>query len=76
MNLEQLLQQTKEKRAALYESIKTAATMEEMDKIELDIRKADIEIKNLEEQISTRGLSDEGNDPAARDNGGENLEKR
>nr|DAY51151.1 MAG TPA: major capsid protein [Caudoviricetes sp.] len=76
MNLEQLLQQTKEKRAALYESIKTAATMEEMDKIELDIRKAEIEIKNLEEQISTRGLSDEGNDPAARDNGGENLEKR
>ena len=76
MNLEQLLQQTKEKRAALYESIKTAATMEEMDKIELDIRKADIEIKNLEEQRSTRGLSDEGNDPAARDNGGENLEKR
>lgn len=76
MNLEQLLQQTKEKRAELYESIKTAATMEEMDKIELDIRKADIEIKNLEEQISTRGLSDEGNDPAARDNGGENLEKR
>lgn len=67
MNLEQLLQQAKEKRAALYESIKTAATMEEMDKIELDIRKADIEIKSLEEQIARR--DDGGEDPAARDGG-------
>ncbi|MDC4241955.1 phage major capsid protein [Clostridium tertium] len=65
MNLEQLLQQAREKRAALYESIKTAATMEEVDKIELDIRKAEIDIKSLEEQITLRDAGAAG-DPAAR----------
>lgn len=65
MNLEQLLQQVREKRAALYESIRTAATIEEIDKVELDIRKADIEIKSLEEQIARRDTGD-GEDPAAR----------
>ncbi len=75
MNLEQLLQKEQEKRKALYESIKNAATAEELDKIELDIRKADIEIKSLEEQIARRGLGD-GEDPAARNNGGDNPEQR
>lgn len=65
MNLEQLLQQAREKRAALYESIRTAATIEEIDKVELDIRKTDIEIKSLEEQIARRDTGD-GEDPASR----------
>ena len=68
MNLEQLLQQAKEERAALYESIATANSAAELDKIELDIRKADMKIKNLEEQIAERdtGITE---DPAARDEG-------
>ena len=76
MNLEQLLQQAQEKRSALYESIKTAATMDEVDKVELDIRKADIEIKSLEEQIARRDAG--GEDPAARgdEGNGGNPEQR
>ena len=70
MNLEQLLQQAREKRAALYESIKTAATMEEVDKIELDIRKAEIDIKSLKEQITLRDAG-AAEDPAARSLGNE-----
>lgn len=66
MNLEQLLQQAQERRASLYESINTASTSEELDKIELDIRKADLEIKNLEDKIAKRNA--EGEDPAARNN--------
>lgn len=68
MNLEKLLQQAKEERAALYDSIATANNTAELDKIELDIRKADMKIKNLEEQIAERD-SGEGEDPAAIDNG-------
>lgn len=77
MNLEQLLKQAQEKRAALYESIKTAATMDEVDKVELDIRKADIEIKSLEEQIARRDAGG-GEDPAARgdEGNGGNPEQR
>lgn len=67
MTLEEMLKQAREKRKALLDSIKAAATVEEVDKIELDIRKADIEIKALEEQISARNLDDE----AARRSSGE-----
>lgn len=63
MTLEQLLAQAREKRKALLDSIKTAASIEEVDKVELDIRKADIEIKTLEEQITAAGG---GDDPAKR----------
>ena len=48
MDLEKLLEEAKERRKALYESIKAAATNQELDKIELDIRKEDITIRNLE----------------------------
>ena len=76
MNLEQLLQQAKEKRQNLLESIKTAASVEELDKIELDIRKVDHEIKDLEKQIQERD-SDGGIDPAARSySSSENPERR
>ena len=76
MNLEKLLQQAKEERAALYDSIATANNASELDKIELDIRKADMKIKNLEEQIAERDAG-EGEDPAARgDNDGEGPEQR
>lgn len=70
MNKKELLKQAIEKRKALYESIKKAATNEELDKIELDIRKADIEIKTLEEQIQAEA-NDEGNgeDPSIRNLG-------
>ena len=66
MNLEKLLQQAKEERAALYDSIATANNASELDKIELDIRKADMKIKNLEEQIAERDAG-EGEDPAAKE---------
>lgn len=64
MNLEQLLQQAREKRKALHESIKKAASIEELDKIELDIRKEDLEIKTLDQQIQMRDAG--GDDPEAR----------
>lgn len=66
MNLEQLLEQAREQRKALYESIKTAATAEELDKIELDIRKKDIEIKTLEQRLTAEGNDNSSDDPAAR----------
>lgn len=69
MDLEQLLAQAREQRKALYESIKTAATAEELDKIELDIRKKDIEIKTLEKKINAEGS--DGDDPAQRSLGGD-----
>lgn len=74
MDLEKLLKEAKEERAGLYDSIAAANNALELDKIELDIRKVDIKIKNLEEQIAER---DSGEDPAARDNTNlENPEKR
>ncbi|NLK94726.1 MAG: phage major capsid protein [Clostridiales bacterium] len=63
MNLLELLKKAQEKRKALYESIKVAATNDELDKIELDIRKVDLEIKTLEEKIQANN-NDE--DPATR----------
>ena len=70
MDLEKLLEEAKERRKALYESIKAAATNQELDKIELDIRKEDITIRNLEEKIRTLnnkgGEEDSDGEPAAR----------
>ena len=73
MNLEKLLKEAQERRTSLYESINTASTSEELDRIELDIRKADLEIKNLEEKITKRNAEE---DPAARDYEGEEPEHR
>lgn len=77
MNLLELLRKAQDKRKALYESIKVAATNDELDKIELDIRKVDLEIKTLEEKIQANNNADEeaaatrsfGSDPEQR--GGE-----
>lgn len=77
MNLEQLLQQAKEKRQNLLDSIETAASVEELNKIELDIRKADHKIKDLERQIQERDKNGDGIDPAARSySPDENPERR
>ena len=76
MNLEKLLQQAQERRSALYESSKPAKTLAELDQIEVDMRKVDMEIKDLKEKIAERDAG-EGEDPAARDyNNGEGPEQR
>ena len=76
MNLEKLLQQAQERRSALYESSKSAKTLAELDQIEVDMRKVDMEIKDLKEKIAERDAG-EGEDPAARDdNNGEGPEQR
>ncbi|WP_053069609.1 phage major capsid protein [Clostridium novyi] len=54
MNLEQLLKQAEEKRKALVDSIDGAKNKEELDTIELDLRKQDIVIKDLKQQIAER----------------------
>ncbi|NWK11325.1 phage major capsid protein [Clostridium cadaveris] len=65
MNLLQMLQAAQTKRNALYDSIKTATTNEDLDTIELDIRKVDLEIADLEAKIAAEE-NPEGEDPAAR----------
>lgn len=73
MNLLQMLQAAQTKRKDLYDSIKTAATNEDLDTIELDIRKVDLEITDLEAKIAAQGTPEE--DPAARSEG-DNPETR
>lgn len=63
MNYLEQLQAAREKRATLATSIRSAATTQELDKLELDLRKLDIEIKELEvkvqeEEASKRSLDD------------------
>ena len=70
MDLEKLLKEAKEQRKALFESIRKATTTEELDKIELDLRKQDAIIKDLELKIE-----EENNDPAARSFEGEGSQK-
>lgn len=65
MNLEELLKAAEKRKADLLKGIKTAATGEELDKIELDLRKVDFEITDLQAQIKARGEGNE-DDPAAR----------
>lgn len=51
MNWELILKGLREKRTALVESFKTAATQADLDKIELDLRKLDFEIKDAEDHV-------------------------
>lgn len=73
MDLLKMLKDAQERRKALYASIKTAATNSDLDKIELDIRKVDMEISDLEAKIAEANGG--SNDPAARKDN-ETLEKR
>lgn len=51
MNYLEKLQKAREKRQELCTSIRAAKTSEELDQLELDLRKVDLEIKDLEEKI-------------------------
>ncbi|WP_029502499.1 phage major capsid protein [Lachnoclostridium phytofermentans] len=75
MNLLKQLQELREKRNAEMLKITNAATNEALDAIELEIRKYDMQITQLEGLIKDGG---EGEDPAARksDESGENPENR
>lgn len=57
MNLEQLLKQAEEKRKTLVDSIDGAKSREELDGIELDLRKQDMVIKDLKLQIANKSQS-------------------
>lgn len=64
MDLERLLEEAKEKRKARYEDISKAKTNQELDEIELDLRKMDFDIKDIEEKINkddpaTRSINDD-----------------
>lgn len=61
MTLQQKLEAALEKRKALVTSITNAETKEALDKIELDLRKADIEIAGLKEAIEEEQRSAQGN---------------
>ena len=57
MNLEEQLKNIKEERNALISKGNDAKSIEELDKIELDIRKKDLEIKRLESEISNEDVA-------------------
>jgi len=69
MNLKEMLMKAKEKRNALVTQIEGAETREALDKIELDIRKADLEIADLEAKIAVEERNNP-TDPAARSSSG------
>lgn len=56
MNLQEQLKNIKEERNALISKGNDAKSIEELDKIELDIRKKDLEIKRLESEISNEDV--------------------
>lgn len=51
MNYLEMLQKAREKREALCTSIRSAKTTKELDDLELELRKLDIEIKDLEDKV-------------------------
>lgn len=51
MNYLEMLQEARKRREGLVTSIRKATSSEDLDKLELDLRKVDIEIKDLEEKI-------------------------
>lgn len=65
MTLQEKLEKVLEVRKSLVAQITNAATKEALDKIELDLRKADIEIEDLKRQLEEEKKSQEGN-PEAR----------
>lgn len=68
MDLEKILAEKKEQRDNLVKGILSIETREALDKTELEIRKLDIEIKDLENRIKENNSID---DPATRSTGGE-----
>lgn len=76
--LEKKLKDLFEKRSAEVAKITNAATNEELDRIDLEIRKYDMQIADIQQQIALGREAAGGDDPAARsENGGaENPEQR
>ena len=72
MEFEKILKELGEQRAALTARITNAATNEELDQIELDLRKVNMQIENIQAQMLAQNSPEE--DPAARSDGegGEN----
>lgn len=66
MRLQEKLTKALEERKALVASITNAETREALDKIELEIRKKDIEIQGLKDAIEEEQHSNPENDPEAR----------
>ena len=54
MDLEKLLKEAQENRNALMQKIETAKSVQELDGIELELRKQDIAIQDLKNKISER----------------------
>lgn len=52
MNYLEMLQKAREKREALCTSIRSAKTIDELNNLELELRKLDLEIKDLEEKVN------------------------
>lgn len=76
MELEKLLKDLGEKRSAAVAKITNAATNEELDAIDLEIRKYDMQIADIQKQIALgREAGDQG-DPAQRSEGGDTPEQR
>ena len=65
MTLQERLEKVLELRKSLVAQITNAATKEALDTIELDLRKADMEIEDLKRQLAEEKRSQEGN-PEAR----------
>lgn len=67
MNLKEMLKNLMQQRSAQAALITNAATTDELDRIELELRKFDMQIAQVQAQIEMEG---EGEDPAARSTDG------
>ena len=65
-----------EARKALVAKVDSAKDDAELDTIELDLRKNEFLIKNLNDQIAQKEAEGEGEDPALRSDGNEGIETR
>jgi HK97 family phage major capsid protein len=70
MNKKELLAQLTEKRKALISQIDGAETRDALDKLELDLRKVDLQIADLNAQIAVEENNNPTADPAARNASG------
>lgn len=74
MNKKELLAQLTEKRKTLVSQIDGAETRDALDKLELDLRKVDLQIADLNAQIAVEENSNPTNNPATRNASGANPE--
>lgn len=75
MKLKEKLDAALEKRKSLMASITNAETREALDKIELDIRKSDIEIQGLKDAIEEEQRSSQDDNEAAKRSAGTDIPK-